>query len=70
MGIVVNIAFGILGYLFGFEIFAKINLWYAFFNMFPLGNLDGAKIYFGSRLIWNLLATVVLVGAIATLVIV
>jgi hypothetical protein len=70
IGIVANLFFGAIGYFLGFEIFAKFNLWYAFFNMAPLGTLDGTKIYFGSRLIWNILAVIVLIGVLTTILIV
>ena len=34
---------------------------YAFFNMFPIGKLDGAQIFFGSRVLWATLAVIVLI---------
>jgi hypothetical protein len=63
-GIAANILFAILGYLIGFPIFAKINLYYAFFNMLPISNLDGNKIFFGNNLLWSILATIVFIGLV------
>lgn len=51
-GILANIFFGILAYLFGFEYFAKWSIIYAFWSIVPFGRLDGSKIFFGSRNLW------------------
>lgn len=61
-GIVANLVFALIGYLIGFGEFAKINLYYAFFNMLPLSDLDGNKIFFGSLLGWAVLATIILIA--------
>ena len=42
---------------------AKIAAFYAFFNMIPFSKLDGAQIFFGSRVIWSVLALLSLVFA-------
>lgn len=61
-GIVANLVFAILGYFIGFETFALLNLMYASFNLIPVSDLDGNKIFFGNILIWSLLATITLIG--------
>lgn len=61
-GIVANLFLGLIGYLVGFDEFARINLYYAFFNMLPISDLDGNKIFFGSLLAWAVLATIILVA--------
>ena len=61
-GIVANLFFALIGYLIGFDEFAKINLYYAFFNMLPISELDGNKIFFGSFLAWAVLATIILIA--------
>ena len=61
-GIVANLLFAIIGYLIGFNDFARINLYYAFFNMLPISDLDGNKIFFGSLLAWVALATIILIA--------
>ena len=61
-GVLINLIFAVVGYLAGFPMFAKLNVWLAFFNMIPLSNLDGNKIFFGSLVIWSFLASVVLIG--------
>ena len=38
-----------------FEIFAVMNIWYAFFNLLPLSDFNGAKIFYGSKILWAFL---------------
>jgi len=61
-GIIANLFFAIIGYLIGFPEFAKLNIYCAFFNMIPLSDLDGNKIFFGSIILWSFLASITLVG--------
>ena len=60
-GIFANFLFAIGGYLLGFPEFAKLNIYFAFFNIIPLSELDGNKIFFGSLTLWSFLAAVILV---------
>lgn len=69
-GIVANIVFAALGYLFGFESFAMLNISFAFFNILPFSDLDGNKIFFGNIVIWSLLAAITLIGLGAALLLV
>ena len=61
-GVFANLVFAVLAYLIGFSDFAKFSIWFAFYNMIPLSNLDGNKIFFGSKVLWSFLATIVLIG--------
>lgn len=61
-GVLANLVFSILGYLIGYPDFARLNIYFAFFNMLPLSNLDGNKIFFGSVVLWSFLASIVLIG--------
>ena len=61
-GIITNLIFAIIGYFLGFPTFAKLNIYYAFFNMLPISNLDGNKIFFGSIILWSFLAAITLVA--------
>lgn len=61
-GIFANLLFAVIGYLLGFSEFTKLNIYYAFFNMIPLSNLDGNKIFFGSLILWSFLSSLVLIG--------
>ena len=51
-GILFNIILAFLGQLTGATDFARINLMFALYSLIPFSNLDGAKIFFGSRLLW------------------
>lgn len=59
-GVFANLFFAFIGYLIGFSEFAKINIYLAFFNLIPLSDLDGNKIFFGSLPLWTFLSVLVL----------
>lgn len=61
-GILANLIAAIIGYLIGFSDFARISIYFAFFNMLPLSDLDGNKIFFGNIVMWSFLASLVLIG--------
>lgn len=64
-GIFANIFLAIVAYLVGFPSemnFVKLSIYYAFFNLIPLSDLDGNKIFFGSTILWAFLASIVLLG--------
>ena len=61
-GIVMNLILSVVGYLLGFPLFARLNIYYAFFNMIPISDLDGNKIFFGNLIMWAFLASLVLIG--------
>ena len=61
-GVFANLVFAIIGYLVGFSEFARLNIYFAFFNILPLADLDGNKIFFGSLILWSFLAALVLIG--------
>ena len=49
-GIIITLLASIIAYIIGGEtliLFAKLSIYYAFWNIIPLGNLDGTKIFFG-----------------------
>lgn len=60
-GIIANLVFAVIGYMLGFEEFARLNIYFAFFNLIPLSDLDGNKVFFGSMVLWSLLAAITLI---------
>ena len=65
VGILSNLVFAFIGYLVGLPPemnFVKLSIFYAFFNMIPLSNLDGNKIYFGNQIMWYTLSIITLIG--------
>lgn len=72
-GIAANLLFAIIGYLIGLPPemnFVQLSMWFALFNMIPLSDLDGNKIFFGSLIMWSFLAAIVLIGVLCALMIV
>ncbi len=45
----------------GFEGLSRAAAFYAFFNMLPVSKLDGAQIFFGSRVLWYTLGIITLI---------
>jgi Zn-dependent protease len=69
-GIIANLILAIGGYFIGFETFSVINIYFAFFNMIPISNLDGNKIFFGNSLIWITLSILTLIGVAFSLLLI
>ena len=64
-GIFANLIFAIIGYFIGLPEqmnFVQLSIWFAFFNMLPVSELDGNKIFFGNLTLWSFLASIVLIG--------
>ncbi len=64
--IVALLLVSIIGYIFGFEYLSKMAAYFALLNMIPISNLDGTQIFFGSRIIWSVLAFISLIFALYT----
>lgn len=45
----------------GLEALSRFAAFYAFFNMIPLSRLDGAQIFFGSKVLWYSLGIITLI---------
>lgn len=65
-GIIANLFFALIFYLVGLPEIAKINIWFAFFNLIPISNLDGNKIFFGNYILWAVLAVISTISLIYT----
>src|SRR3989338_7592960 len=48
-------------------IIGRMATFYAFFNLIPLSKLDGSQIYFGSRVLWSVLAVITLIFLLYTM---
>lgn len=69
VGIIAVLALAVIAYLLDQEPLAKLAAYYAFFNMIPISKLDGAQIFFGSRVLWVVLATLSVLFTAAALII-
>lgn len=61
-GIFVNLIAAIIGYLMGYPEFARLSIYYSFFNLLPISDLDGNKVFFGSLILWSFLAALTLIA--------
>ena len=61
-GILINLLIAVIGYFTGFTLLARLSMYYAFFNILPLSELDGNKIFFGNLIMWSFLAALILIG--------
>ena len=72
-GIFVNLLLAFIFYFVGGNfgiLFAKLNIWFAFFSMIPLSDLDGNKVFFGNLVLWSFLAVITLIGLVYSFVLV
>ena len=53
-----NILAGIIGYIAGFETFAKLSFAFAMWSVIPISRLDGTKIFFSNRILWTLVTII------------
>lgn len=60
-GPLANLALAIISQFIGWYDFALLNAAFALFYLIPLGDLDGAKIFFGGKIFWMFIAVFALV---------
>jgi len=61
-GIVMTLILSIIGYVAGFETFAKLAVYYAVWSIIPIGNMDGSKVLFGSKILWLTLLIILMIS--------
>ena len=60
-GIIANVVVAIGGYILGFELFAKLGIYYAAWSLVPFSSLDGSKIFFGNKILWILMVIITVI---------
>jgi Zn-dependent protease len=62
--ILILLVLSLISYLlpFNLEYLSKLSIFYALSNLIPFSKLDGAQIFFGSRILWSVLTTITLVA--------
>ncbi len=60
-GVISLLIISVLAYLSGLEYLAKMATYYAFWSVVPISKLDGTQIFFGSRVLWAVLAVTTLI---------
>jgi len=63
-GVIAMFFLAILSYLLNFPDLARLSIYFASFNLLPIGKLDGTRIFFGSRkaVLWIVLVVIDLIG--------
>jgi hypothetical protein len=61
-GIFACIILAFIAYFFNLGELGRLSIFFACFNMIPVGNLDGTKVFFGSLILWFVLAAVSLIA--------
>jgi len=61
-GIAASLIIAPVAYLLNFSELARASVYFACFNMLPLGKLDGSRIFFGSLILWSILAVISLIA--------
>lgn len=69
-GVLVNLIAAAIAYFANYPEFAKLSIYYTFFNMLPFSDLDGNKIFFGNLVVWSVLAIITLLGFGAIIIII
>ncbi len=60
-GIFFCLLLSLFAYIINFEELAKLSLYFASFNLLPIGRLDGSRIFFGSRVLYATLVIITLI---------
>ncbi len=68
-GIIAVFILSAFAYLIGQETLAKIGVYYSFWNLLPISKLDGSQIFFGSKILWSVLAAISLIFIFLALII-
>ncbi len=69
-GVIATLALVIASYFFNEEPLAKFATYFALVSLIPFSNLDGTQIFFGSRIIWTVLAVITIIFFLYTLLLV
>jgi len=69
-GIIINLVLAIIGYIAGFEIFAKLSIYFIAWSTIPIAGLDGSKILYASRSLWTVVFTIAILLLIWSLMII
>lgn len=61
-GILVCFILAIIAYLLNYPELSKLSIYFASFNLLPLGKLDGTRIFFGSRILYIIFAVIAVIA--------
>ena len=69
-GIIINLVLAVVGYLVGFELFAKLSIYFIAWSTIPVAGLDGSKILYASRSLWTVVFTIAILLLVWSLMII
>lgn len=61
-GIASSLALSLVAYILNFPELTKASIYFACFNLLPIGKLDGTRVFFGSIVLWATLASISLIA--------
>jgi len=61
-GILASLIIAPIAYILNLQELAKASIYFACFNLLPLGKLDGSRVFFGSLILWVFLAAISLIA--------
>ena len=61
-GIASVLVLSLFAYLVNLPLLSRIAIHFAFFNMLPISSLDGARLFFGNKPLWIIMAVITLVA--------
>jgi hypothetical protein len=60
-GLIINLIAAIVAYIIGFELFAKLSIYFLAWSILPISRFDGAKIFYSSRALWITIFTITII---------
>jgi hypothetical protein len=62
IGIFANLVLAVIAYMLGYSELARFSIYFSVWNLLPVSQLDGSRIFFGSKILWVILAVLSLIG--------
>lgn len=62
IGAISTLLLAIIAYFLGYPLLARYSIYFSIWSLVPFGQLDGTKLFFGSRLLWYVLVIISLIG--------
>lgn len=60
----------VAAYVFDMSLLARMAIYYSFWNMIPFSDLDGTQIFFGGRVLWTVLAVIVMIFTLYAIILI
>jgi hypothetical protein len=67
-GLAINLISALVAIKLGYPDFAKLSIYYTFYNIIPFSDLDGTKIFFAHKFLWIVSAIIILSATIIAVI--